>query len=98
MKALIGPPTLFNGIVLLAFDRVVSFLPKVKIHRRGHDGILLLLLSPDSEVDFYTGSHLIEHCADEPPYRNWGYQASKELLKSPDNMKMPGGGLYVSPI
>jgi hypothetical protein len=97
MKTLIGLPKLFNAIVLATFDRIISFMPKVKIHLQGHDGILLLLLSPDSEVDLYPGSHLVGHHGDEPRYYNWGYQASKELLKSPDNMKMPEGGLYVSP-
>ncbi|KAI9782248.1 MAG: hypothetical protein M1839_005362 [Geoglossum umbratile] len=97
IKALIGPFKLFSAIVLATPDRIICFMPKVKINVQGHDGILLLLLGPDSEVDLYPGSHLVEHRNDEPPHNNWGYQASKELLKSQDNMKMPEGGLYVSP-
>ncbi|KAI9766712.1 MAG: hypothetical protein M1840_006356 [Geoglossum simile] len=98
IKALLGSLTLVDGASLGASDNINCVLPKVRIVKLGHEGMLILLLSPGSEVELYAGSHHIEHRDDEPRFNWGGYQASKERLgtKSPDNMKMPEGGLYVS--
>ena len=89
---------LVDGVSLTASDNINCVLPKVRIVKLGHEGMLVLLLSPDSEMELYAGSHHIEHRDDEPRFDWGGYRASKERLgtKSPDNVKMSEGGLYVS--
>ena len=78
VSTLLGSLTLVDRVKLTASDNINYIVLKVRIVGLEHERMLIFLLSPDSEVELYAGSHHIKHHDDELWF-DWGrYQASKE--------------------
>ena len=91
---LIGPFTVVAASHITASEHATCYVLKKRLPPDGHGGIIILLWTPESQVEFYSKSHRIEH-GDTGTQAAWGWIPTRPKLASAETqlISVSEGGL-----
>ena len=79
IRKLIGPFTVVAASHIAASEHASCYVLKKRSPPDGHGGIIILLWTPESQVEFYSMSHRIEH-GDTGTQAAWGWIPTRPKL------------------